>query len=412
MFELYARILFAKRLGSGDAALPLAPSMHESKYFSYAARLFLRCSAQSRAKSCLAVDSFRNFVCGKLYDEASKLLASGTFPLQDGGTFKRLYRMCSSTPEMERDPIATFQVDFDSRSNECKVLTKAITVAARIGCRTLHKKDRDGFIAALSLLPSRSEKIQLLSSVQEDEEYVLTKKPWACHRFFSKDADAKQTSQKRASVLDLTQLLVSELEQEDKVEEAAVILEDRGYLIEAANKFDLLGSREENSPYTGKASALRVRHAELMSLCDLTEDKKEYLLSLIDPKLATTKDDKCAALIVHSVISGDKSGLVRAVAGVISDSPLWQVRAFDLIAPKSKDSLIHTLPGSNMMERLQFLHDLTSKLKQLVTAFARTPSHRSPEETFSIAQAESFFDMTPKQFDPTTLETNTLINLR
>jgi hypothetical protein len=410
MFELYARLCYAarRRDEKGHTSLSLAPSMHESKYFSYAARLFLRSSTQSSAKSVMALDSFRNFLCAKLYDDAGKLLSSGKFPLQEAETFKQLYALCTFSPKMDRDPISSFRIDFQQQSDECKTLSKAITVAARIGCRSLYKKDKEGFVAAMSLL-SKSERIQLLMTVREDLDYILASRPWGDHCFFCKGKEPK----KGEVMLDLTQMLISELEQENKVEEAAAILEDRGYLLEAAERHELLELQKARSRHVGKASALRIRYIELMTLSNLSNSQKESLLLLVSPEKVVCDDDNCSVMITQNQLREDITGLFKNAADYVVESPLWSVRALELACKTiPQQELIEKLPGKKTMERFRFIYELAKSLKCLAMALCKQGQQRSTEESLAVSQAETFFDLMPKQFDPTRLETNPLINLR
>jgi hypothetical protein len=64
------------------------------------------------------------------------------------------------------------------------------------------------------------------------------------------------------------------------------------------------------------------------------------------------------------------------------------------------------------MERFRFIYELAKSLKCLAMALCKQGQQRSTEESLAVSQAETFFDLMPKQFDPTRLETNPLINLR
>ena len=73
----------------------VSPDDHEKKYFSYAAKLFVKCSQQSGGRFELALDAFRTYVCAGLYAEAVGLLESGILLVNDNDRFKQFYTLCS-----------------------------------------------------------------------------------------------------------------------------------------------------------------------------------------------------------------------------------------------------------------------------------------------------------------------------
>lgn len=263
MFELYGRICYAQRvLDSTFTSSPL--SQHVQKNFTYAGKLFEKCILRSD-KSVKAMDSLRCYLCGGMYDDAARLISSGALPLQDGNTFTLLSKLFLESQELERDPdpIASFHRDFQ-QSEECTIrLRDAISKAARVGCRMLAKHGDTGFSAALKLLPSRSDRIELLYSIDTNADLVLSKKPWSSHPTF-----AQNTKRDSKSSTDSTDLLISDLKLEGRYEEIIGLLEDRGFLQEAADELDQLLStkKDTNGLSSEKCHALRTKFVELMLL--------------------------------------------------------------------------------------------------------------------------------------------------
>lgn len=130
LFELYARLCYTQRICDerGDLALPLPPAQHEKKYFSYAAKLFAKCSQDRGVKFDLSLHAFRNYVCAGMYDVAAELVNSGALPIEDSGAFQELYSVCRRALSM--DPTALFCNQFKRRADECQSVIAAVKMAA------------------------------------------------------------------------------------------------------------------------------------------------------------------------------------------------------------------------------------------------------------------------------------------
>ena len=126
LFELYGRLCYTQRIcdDEGETTLPLAQSLHEIKYFSYAAKLFAKCSSQRGNKFELSLDAFRNYVSAGMYDEAAALINSGALAVENNGEFQQLYQLCISSSPM--DPTATFRKDFKQRADKCQSIITAV----------------------------------------------------------------------------------------------------------------------------------------------------------------------------------------------------------------------------------------------------------------------------------------------
>ncbi|KAL7553719.1 hypothetical protein ACHAWF_017047, partial [Thalassiosira exigua] len=129
MFELYARICYAKRICESKALDSLPLSLHEEKYFSYAAKLFEKCISQRRDPG-MAIESLRCYLCARMYDEAAKLILSGALPVKEGNTFEQLRQLCLDGTT--RDPLTSFQHDFQDSSESTRLLRGAINKAAKV----------------------------------------------------------------------------------------------------------------------------------------------------------------------------------------------------------------------------------------------------------------------------------------
>ena len=129
MFELYARLSYAKRISEDDSLTPpVAPTSHEEKYFSYAGKLFAKVhESESEGRFVLAVDCFRNYLCAGMYDEAADMINSGNL-VRNNKEFQRIYQLCIPSAETMHDPTATFRKDFQRK--KCVKLIEAVKSAA------------------------------------------------------------------------------------------------------------------------------------------------------------------------------------------------------------------------------------------------------------------------------------------
>lgn len=94
LFELYGKLRYTQRF-CDEKGENVSPDDHEKKYFSYAAKLFVKCSQQSGGRFELALDAFRMYICAGLYDEAVGLLQSEILLVNDNDRFRQLYAVCS-----------------------------------------------------------------------------------------------------------------------------------------------------------------------------------------------------------------------------------------------------------------------------------------------------------------------------
>lgn len=136
LFQLYAHLSYTQRIcdEEEDMNLPLPQSSHEKKYFSYAAKLFAKCSQQRGIKFDLALNSFRNYVSADMYQDAAELITSGELPIDDDESFKKLYGLCVLHQAKRNDPTAPFRKDFarakKGRNESCRCIVQAIKQAA------------------------------------------------------------------------------------------------------------------------------------------------------------------------------------------------------------------------------------------------------------------------------------------
>lgn len=309
LFELYARLTYTQRMYDGvGLQLPLAPSIHERKFFGYAGKLFAKCCQRNPG---LAFASFRNFVCAAMYHDAQILLSSGTLPLESGESFVELQNCLSPSDDgIKEDPIAYFQNKFESTDDECTELRESVKRAAAIGCRKLYKTDdSSGFFASLQLVPS-SQRVRLLSSINEGNSgSALSKLPWATHHLFRKDKG-------KASRIDIANMLVSELESESKYREAAEMLENSGYLLEAAERYSKLSDDDDSPVLTSKATILRVRWVELTLLTSKWKDDRDTLSSratLVAKDSSSIPKDTIYSSLVSKAMLGSVSDLYQTL---------------------------------------------------------------------------------------------------
>lgn len=126
LFELYACLRYTQRIydEEGNGTLPLAQSVHEKKYFLYAARLFAKVSEKRGVRFDLALDAFRNYACAGMYDDAAELMTSGALPIEDSEDFQKIYQLCITASPM--DPIFPFRRDFKKRVPRCQPILAAM----------------------------------------------------------------------------------------------------------------------------------------------------------------------------------------------------------------------------------------------------------------------------------------------
>ena len=131
MFELYARLSYTQRISDlseeGEVVLPLAQSLHEKKYFGYAAKLFAKCSEQRGIKFDLSLDAFRNYVSAGLYDEAAELITSGKLATNEEN-FLAVYGMCVLKGD-PLEPTAPFRKDFKHKTEKARPILDAVKAA-------------------------------------------------------------------------------------------------------------------------------------------------------------------------------------------------------------------------------------------------------------------------------------------
>ena len=129
LFELYARLSYTQRISDlseeGEVVLPLAQSVHEKKYFGYAAKLFAKCSEQRGIKFDLSLDAFRNYVSAGLYDEAAELITSGKLATDDEERVLAVYGMCILKGE-PLEPTAPFRKDFKHKTEKARPILDAV----------------------------------------------------------------------------------------------------------------------------------------------------------------------------------------------------------------------------------------------------------------------------------------------
>mmetsp|Transcript_12027 Transcript_12027/g.24053 ORF Transcript_12027/g.24053 Transcript_12027/m.24053 type:complete len:3243 (+) Transcript_12027:98-9826(+) len=406
MFELYSQLSFKLRLCKEKEKLhfPVPLSHHEKTYFSYAARLF--------SMSGKGIDSFRNYVCAGQYDQAVKLLNSGAICLLVGETFSHLLNICRPSIETERDPIASFHRDLQDSEN-CLALKDALKTAAKAGCRSLSKKSRLGFFAAFSLIPGGNDRIQLLSTVETSVSALLSEKPWSSNELFN-DTRSEEFG---SCAIDVTELLVAELEKEDKQQEAAAVLEERGFLLKAAERFNEMVAHDDkdNQFLTTKATSLRVKYVELMLLSEEWKEQRENLMSLLSPAASSLSsipvDIANNCLCSRFIMTLNRSELIPLLEDP-TKSILWRFRAFSLLYESlPREEFLESLPGSSVLDRLGFILELATKMIELGNAL-RCKDKRNNEGNIQVSNAEAYFDLISVNFNQSHLVSNPLTNAR
>ncbi|KAL7553044.1 hypothetical protein ACHAWF_016289 [Thalassiosira exigua] len=406
MFELYARICYARRMqGSYDI---VSVDTHEKKYLSYAGKLFEKCVLHDGSK-VLAMDSFRCYLCAGMYDDAARVLDSDAFPLQEGDTLEKLNKLCRA--KAKRDPIAAFQRDFQNSAECILAFKQLINKKAKIGCRILSRDGSSGFSAALGLVSSRSDRIELLRSIDTSADMVLSSKPWSSHPTFVPTSKRVNTTRD-----DFTGMLIAELKVEQRHDELISIYEQQGFLLEAADQLEKSQNAVAGSS-KAKALALRAKHVELMLLSADWKARKESLQSILDNELflmdnsTMDVDTKCCSVLSSVLLLDDPTKLL-SIVDECKHSAMWQNRVLQMaFETNSVEDLLAELPGTSVLERLIGIYKLSKRLSCLASALQKRNT-RSVEENMVVAHAERYFELVPNGMDQSILETNPVTNSR
>ena len=425
MFELFSQISYAKRKCK-DQRSSLPPSTNEQQYFSYAAKLFEKSSRlpglSDHTRQCLLMRSIRNFMSsasGVDLANAAKLIDNNTANLN--GTFRELFSLCSCTSEQPpNDPIVYFQnVALGSKAGKAIGIT--LNKLAKVACRTFYNaNDRDGVEIALQAIHSRSERIQVLSSLEGDPAYFVSQVPWASHSIYSNVI--KSTKNQMSKPMNSTEMLVSELIADGEFARATEILEERGMLLDAADLQEKIAS-ESGSEALGraarlKAAEIRSRYVELVLAASQATQNRDSIQGVLQAIKNFLKETDKTSLpdslpmrvtVMEAKLTGSN---LWDTLELCKKSALWSYDAI-LFSISSDGSIGRLLarPALDLWDGVMYLIRIVRSLQKLATALKRAASTRPPEEKQLVMEAESYYDLKPHR-NPAFLSTSSVTNLK
>ena len=412
IFETYALLQFNKRtskLGLDNMSI----SNHEQEYFSYAGKLFERClnnrKLESTKKYQLIISSFQNYArSGSVpnLQSASKLIEENSHYLKN--YFVEIHSLCSPTKTNINDPIALFHSKFHSNHEDCQCVVKSIGFLANISCRVLHSnKDSDSLSIAISSIPSRKDRIRVLSSLDNDVKVIVSNTPWASHPAFSDAVAVKSLSKAR---LDITEILVKEMVEIGQQSRVVDILEERGFLIEAASAYDL--SVKENLP---KIAELQIRFIELIiesHQCNEYCSQLQNLLTNLNKSCNSIPHHvKLRTCIANAKISGEVKDMWHALETCNKSILLKYTCAMMIIRSIGIEDFLKKIPNGDFWHRTLFILCIARDMQYAASTLCRSSENRI-ENSSQITQIEAYFELESNLFDPNQLRTNCVTNLR
>jgi hypothetical protein len=429
MFELFARLSFSKRRREGIRASSDLVN-REQQYFAYAAKLFEKC-AMHASKRSLAVPAVRNYICsGTLggFKHAAKLIEGGLDYLHK--SFVELALLCKPLSEStdDDDPTISFRRAFP-HSKECEDIRKVMKTLAKIACRSYYSRgDEVGVEAALDMISSRPEKIQLLSSLGNDPVRFISQAPWASHPTYSKLIQGREgkPASGDGDQIDVTMQLVRELSQGDshgKDDEIVRTLEERGRLLDAAAHLDHLvvecATDDTSSLHklTANAADLRARYIRLVLAAPQWEQHRILICSLLE-KLKAFLEESNSQAAAESVsmttayatsrINGtDLWGYVNQCQG----STMWRYESIMTVVSSQAGlkGLISQRPGIDCWQGVFYIVQTVRHMQKAAIALCRS---RKADDVNMVAQIESFYELKQDPFDPSRLRTATVTNVK
>eukprot|EP00980_Cylindrotheca_fusiformis_P018743 scaffold6241_cov129-Cylindrotheca_fusiformis.AAC.20 len=421
ILEIHARLRHAARLTKeqrGDRR----PSHLERQHYSYASQLYLRCAEMERnteQKRSMIVSAFRCCVSsGKEddLDQAARLLESYSEHCRT--VFVDLVSVWNGRDNEYSNPTTDRLSSLQRDSEGYRKVTKAMTKVAFIACRSFHANgDEKGLVTAVSVVPSREDRVRLLSSLDKNTNFFERSVPWGtahpafCHNDDVANAKKDKTESKLA---DSTKLLCEELISGGESEAAADVLESRGRLLEAADCLSKM-------PGTAKMDRIfhcKVLYAELVLGCRRGDPQLYSSYShatLIDALRkvfdeggsSLPLDDRMAFVIAKARYYGSDEDFNLLLKMSKKAPTLWKLEIFRLIMETNRvvDELID---GNGVWARHFSVMSMSRDLKDLVQAL-----HRGSQDLLSsVSQVYSFFQLRPCPSDPRSLLTSTVTNWR
>eukprot|EP00980_Cylindrotheca_fusiformis_P018745 scaffold6241_cov129-Cylindrotheca_fusiformis.AAC.22 len=418
ILEMHALLRYAVRQTKeqrGDGR----PSQLERQHFSYASQLYLRCAEMERntkEKRSMIVSAFRCCISSGReddLDQAARLLESYSEHCRT--VFVDLVSIWHGQGNEYLNPSINQLSSLQRESEGFGKLSKAMTKVAFIAGRSFHANgDEKGLAAAISVVPSREDRIRLLSSLDKNIDFFERSVPWSSdHPAFCDKNDVKNTDKTESKHADSTKLLCEELIRGGEYEAAADVLESRGRLLEAASCL----CKMSGTAKMDRIFHCKVRYAELILGCRRSpqqHDTYSHAL-LLDPLQkvfdeagsSLPLDDRMAFVIAKARYRRSDEDF-NLMLEMTKDSPiLWKLDIFRLVMETNR-VVDEFIDGNGIWARHLSVMSMSSDLRDLVQALRRDSQNRLS----SIAQVYSFFQLGPCPSDPRSLLTNIVTNWR
>jgi hypothetical protein len=421
ILDMYARIRYAMRLAkeqTGDNR----PSHHEQQHFSYASQLYSRCISdkgrQSDERGSMIVDAFRCCISSGKEDDlerASQLLENHSEHCRN--VILDLTSIWHGSEGECASPTKDWIACLQGESEAFEKVKKAMMKIACIACRSFHaKNDERGLAAAVSVVPSRGERIQLLSSLDNDAVFFVRNALWgSAHPAFRRRREGVKKGKNETKSADATQLLCRELLSDGDFDAAADVLEVRGRLLEAAECL----SKKSGAVNRDRIFQCKVLYVELMLGCvnaQSQQREKESLSELLkslqqefeEAGTSLPLDARMAFVISKAKYTSEGEEDLYQVSEMSKVAPiLWKLESFQLVMEK-KTNVEFNDNAKDVWARHLSIVSISRDLRNLIGALRRG----NQEDVSSVSQAYSFFQLKPCPSDPRSLLTKVVTNWR
>ncbi len=413
IFELYARINFFSRSKKKNLA---APSPQEQRYFSYAAKLYHQTSkSKGEKKRQNLIHAIRNFLCSGDsgdWSQASKIIQENLHFLSKA--FANLHGLITPSKGMVNDPISYLHQQLHISSETIQCLRDSITNLAKVSCRMFYSQnDQRQFEVCIDALPSKNERVQILSNlnIDIDVEALLLQHPWASNQSFSERYLNKNHQPQSGNQIDVTEKLVKELISSDEHVKASEALEQRGFLLRAAEIIEKFVEKDSL-----KAVELRIRYIELVLSSPQWKDHSQDLKALVHSLDETCENStKAIPEYVSTSLALLKVFLFKPRieqynwATNLEKLPFfWRLNAIETFTKEFGTMNFLSKHPNGFWDQVDRVIRVIDDTKQACEKlrFSR------PSNEFLFAQIDSYFDLEANKLDPSQLKANLIANLK
>eukprot|EP00978_Attheya_sp_CCMP212_P018156 scaffold49349_cov36-Attheya_sp.AAC.1 len=280
----------------------------------------------------------------------------------------------------------------------------------------------------MGAIPSREERIQVLSDLDSDIDTLLGSTLWgASHICFSGAVDKNKRGIASRKKVNVTVMLVQEFLADGKREKASEIFETRGLLLEAAHclseGLETPSSDGVSSPQriNSKINRLRAQYVELVLESSKWKKEKDNVALILQALAASinernasiSNDVKISTAMSYAKLSGNEADVLRAY-DLCASSTMWKC-AGTMMATKilGLERFLQIKTSTDIWHQASFLISMARLMTRVATVLRRSVAHQNTAEDIKlIAQVESYFYLETYQFDPSFLSTKVITNLR